>query len=194
MEVDITPKPPKKGTGTPSVQTKELQKEILECRKNGMSYPAIGEHLGYSHNYIYKLYKKALKDIIYEPVQSMRKVELARLDDLQAKAMHIVNSFNPLVSGGTVVRDTIDGEDGRPLIDPVSGLPFLVKLKDQKIVTDAISLVLKIMAQRALLLGLNAPVKNAQVNPDGSAVAAPLVQVYLPNNNRDPVTVENGEE
>ncbi len=193
--IEQEPSSSKPGTGTPSVQTKELQAQILEMRKQGMSYTKIAEQLGYSHNYIYKLYKKSLKAIIFEPVVSYRKMELARLDDLQAKAMMIVNSFNPLVSGGMVVRDTIEDVNGQPLVDPVTGVPLLVKVSDRKVVMDAIATVLKIMSQRALLLGLNAPVKNALTNPDGSEAVpvggTSIVQVYLPSNQREPVTVEN---
>ena len=176
--------PPSPKTGTPSVETKELQQKIFALKTQGHSLTQIGEILGYSQNYIYKLYKKGLKAIIFEDVDNYRKMELTRLDDLQAKAMMIVNSFHPLISGGGVVRDTVEDANGQPMLDPMTGKPLMVKVQDRAMVLSAINTVRGIIDQRAKLLGLNAPVKTAITNPDGTA-AANLVQVYLPSNGRE---------
>ena len=182
-------------TGTPSINTKIVQKTILEYRQQNMSFPDIGERLGFSQAYIYKLYKKALKGIIFETVETTRKIELQRLDDLQLKAQAILNTFHPIISQGIVVRDVIDDENGQPIIDLTTGRPVTIRVQDQGAVLSAIDRVLKIMERRAKLLGLDAPAKTALTNPSGDKPwnTPAAVQFYLPSNNREPTTVENGE-
>lgn len=175
---------PSPRTAEPSVQTKELQREILALRKSGMTLTAIAIKLDKSQPYVSKLYRKALKSIIHEDVEGWRKLELERLDLLQSKAMEIVLSFHPLIASGNIVRDMLEDANGHPIIDPLTGKPVMVKLQDKALVLTAINTVKGIMDQRARLLGLNAPTKTALTNAEGNGSAA-LVQVYLPSNSRE---------
>lgn len=175
---------PSPRTAEPSVQTKELQKEILTLRKTGMTLTAIAVKLDKSQPYVSKLYRKALKSIIHEDVEGWRKLELERLDLLQVKAMEIVMSFHPLIASGNIVRDVLEDANGHPILDPLTNKPVTVRVQDKALVLAAINTVKGIMDQRAKLLGLNAPTKTALTNPDGSG-SAPLVQIYLPSNGRE---------
>lgn len=175
---------PSPRTAEPSVQTKELQKEILSLRKSGMTLTAIAVKLDKSQPYVSKLYRKALKSIIHEDVEGWRKLELERLDLLQVKAMEIVMSFHPLIASGNIVRDVLEDANGHPILDPLTNKPVTVRVQDKALVLAAINTVKGIMDQRAKLLGLNAPTKTALTNPDGSG-SAPLVQIYLPSNGRE---------
>lgn len=170
-------------TGTPSEATKLLQVEILALRRQKMSFPSIAQHFGMTQGYIYKLYKKALKDIIHESVDETRKLELEALNDLEAKLLRILGSFHPLVAGGGVVRDILEDASGKPVLDE-DGNPITVKVEDQGPILATADKILKVMERRAKLLGLDAPTKTALTNPAGDKEAS-YVQFYLPSNSRE---------
>lgn len=173
-------------TGTPSVETKLMQKEILALRRQKISFPDIAEKLGFTQGYVYKLYKKSLNAIIHESVEETRKMELENLDHLQTKVMEVINTIHPFISSGQVVRDIIDGPDGKPITDE-EGNRLTVRLRDLTPVLQGIDRAVRIMERRARLLGLDAPTKTALTNPSGDKEAS-LVQFYLPSNGREDVT------
>lgn len=172
-------------TATPSEATKLLQVEILALRRQKMSFPSIAQHFGMTQGYIYKLYKQALKAIIHESVDETRKLELEALNDLEAKLLKILGAFHPLVAGGGVVRDVLEDETGKPVLDE-DGNPITIKLQDQGPILATADRILKVMERRAKLLGLDAPTKTAMTNPEGNKEAS-YVQFYLPSNSREDV-------
>ena len=171
------------GKRRPDEDTFNFRKQVLALRKEGLSYPAIGEHLGKSQGYIYKTYQKALRCIIAEDVADIRKLELERLDELQRTLNQILTTFTPLVNQGRVVSDFLDDGNGN-LIKDENGEPVRVKLQDLGPKLAAIAASLKVMERRAKLLGLDAPTKTALTNPTGDKEAQ-LVQFYLPDNGRE---------
>jgi hypothetical protein len=67
----------------PSVfETRKLMATAATMRKDGHSYPHIAQTLGCSRSYAEKLVRKALREIIEEPVAELMKLELGRLDQL----------------------------------------------------------------------------------------------------------------
>lgn len=163
-------------------ETKWLQKVILQRRREGASFPEIAEEQGKTQGYIYKLYKKALKEVIVEDVIEVRKLEMLKLEALEKYILRILEAFHPLVSGGQVVQDIVTGPDGAPLIDPLTDEPVVRRLEDNAIKLSAIDRAVKLMERRAKLLGLDAPTKVAPTNPNGdkayavTVVASPLDQ------------------
>lgn len=174
-------KPP--GTGTPSVQTKELQVKILERMRDGGNLHAIAKELGYSAEYVRKLYAKALKSIIQAPTEDARKMELERLDFTMTCVMRVLQRTHWLVSSGTVVKDIVTDEHGNPVLDE-EGKPTVIRLEDTAPVLQAVDRLIKISERRAKLLGLDLPAKIALTDPTGEKEAQP-VQFYLPQNGRD---------
>lgn len=179
------------GKRRPDAETYEFRNSVLALRKAGMSFPEIAGRLGPKHGrpegftqgYIFKVYKKALESIVVENVHAVRKLELERLDEIQNEVMQVLKGFTPLVNQGRVVKAILEDANGNPVLDD-EGNPVLVNLQDVNVKLSAATAALKIMERRAKLLGLDAPTKVAATDPAGEN-AAPLVQFYLPSNERD---------
>lgn len=163
---------------TPTITTKEKQQEILRMRRDGMSFPKIARHFGNTQGYVYKLYRKALSEIIVEDVKEVRKFELFKLDLLEKEVIRVLQSFHPYISSGNIVRDFLEDENGNIVMDE-EGKPVLVKLKDDGATLAAIEKALKIMERRSKLLGLDTPNKVALTDPSGEK-AAPVTIVATP--------------
>lgn len=158
---------PSPKTGTPSEKTKHQQSYILKRRRDGISFPMIAEEMGMTQGYVYKLYKKALKEIIVEDVEEVRKMELLRLEQLEEEVLNVLRAFHPVINSGEVVRDVVEDESGAPLINPQTGNPVTVRLQDTGPKLAAVDRAIKLMERRARLLGLDAPTKVAPTTPDG---------------------------
>lgn len=144
-------------------------------RRDGMLPAHIARELGYSDTYIKKCLQSALKTIVIDNVEDLRKMESQKLDRLEKEVMAVLHAFHPLVSSGEIVRDTIDDEKGVPLIDPETGNIKTYKLKDAGPVLAAVSKALGVMERRAKMLGLDMPTKVAQTTPDGKKEATVFV-------------------
>jgi hypothetical protein len=172
-------------------ETHRLQQRIFELRRSNVSFPQIAIQLGpefgrpegFTQGWIYKLYKRALKEIVVEDVQAVRKMELARLDMLQEHVIRVLEGFSPLVNRGEIVRDFLEDEHGNLILND-QGEPIPVKLQDLSVKLNAVTVAVRLMERRAKLLGLDAPTKTALTDPTGEKEMT-LVQYYLPENGRD---------
>jgi hypothetical protein len=70
----------------------ERRAQVLEMRKLGIGYRDIGQRLGVDHKTAINDYQQALKAIIAEPAEAVRKLELERLDYLWRNAIAIIAS------------------------------------------------------------------------------------------------------
>ena len=61
----------------------QLTVEMLELRKQGWTYQAIGDQYGITAPSAYQRVKKALHDLVAEPAEEVRQIELQRLDRMQ---------------------------------------------------------------------------------------------------------------
>lgn len=66
-------------------ESAETTAQMLELRKKGWTYRAIGEKYGMSAPSAYERVKKALYNTVAEPAEDLRQMELERLDDLYTK-------------------------------------------------------------------------------------------------------------
>lgn len=181
---------PSPRTGTPTLEGNALKVRILELRKQGVSFPQIAHDLGierrgepFTQGYIYKMYKLALKAIIFEDVNEVRKIELMRLDEMEAILDRELARHHYVINSGAVVRDVVDDENGQPLKDE-EGNYITKRIKDSEPVMKLVAAKLKVQERRAKLLGLDAPTKISATDPTGEK-SAPVVQFYIPNNGRD---------
>jgi len=164
--------------------TRHLQNQVLEGIRDGKSCAELSRELGFSDTYIKKLYKGATKEIIVDNVEELRKVGVARLDKKMRYLYDLLGKDHPLVSGGSVIRDCVDDEHGNPIIDPTTGAPKTIRLKDDGVKLQIIDRLIRIEEQRAKLLGLNMPTKMSLTDPTGEHEAQ-VVQFYIPDNGRD---------
>lgn len=153
----------------------DLENKILAMRRDGMNVAQIARELNYSATYVKKCLQSALKTIIIDNVEDLRKLESQKLDRLEKEVLAVLHAFHPLVSSGEVVRDTLDDENGVPLIDPETGKFKTYKLKDAGPVLAAVAKAISVMERRAKMLGLDMPTKIAPTTPDGQKGATVLV-------------------
>ena len=177
---------PSPRTRCPTIQGKELAAFVLQRRTEGKSFPAIARELDRTQGYIYKVYKKALREIIKEPAEQVIKMENRKLDLLEQIAFEMIQKEFPLVSGGGVVRDVLEDANGKPVLDE-DGNPVQVKLTDIGPRLAVLNALLKIQERRARLNGLDKPVKTALTNPEGDGEAS-WARFYLPHNGREDIT------
>ena len=164
-------------------ETREKQAIALALRQKGYSFQQMADQMGISKLYARKLFLQAMAAIITPGVEEMRKLENARLDQLQEAAFNILNMHHPLVNSGSVVRTPVETPGGGFLYDEEGNL-VTAALTDSGPRLAAIKVILSIMDQRAKLNGLNAPTKIAQTNVAGDKESE-VVQFYLPGNGRD---------
>jgi hypothetical protein len=78
--------------GGQQIELAERRAQVLEMRKLGISYRDIGLRLGIDHKTAMRDKEAALKAIIAEPAEEVRKLEVERLEFLWRHAVSIVVS------------------------------------------------------------------------------------------------------
>jgi hypothetical protein len=72
-----------KGKSDPKVADREI--EVLKLRRGGLTFDMIADRVGYaSASGAYKAWKNAMRRVVYDDVDAIRKTELDRLDIAQA--------------------------------------------------------------------------------------------------------------
>lgn len=122
-------------------ERRERAAKALTLRKQGMIYSQIGKELGVSEVTAFNDVKKALHEIIREPAESVRQMELERLDESLLR-------LNTEL--GAVVKARKDGDMGTD-----RSVTAITRITDTQ---------LKIQERRARLLGLEQ--FKAEVNLD----------------------------
>lgn len=117
---------------------------IMRMRREGKTFPEIGDELGFSKQYAQRRYKELLAEIPALEVAEYRAEQLERYDWLTREAVEILRRDHVHVSQGRVVRET---PDGPPLLDDGPKLAAIRELR-------------QIEAQRSELLGTKTPVKT----------------------------------
>jgi Sigma-70, region 4 len=117
------------------VEITERRAAALRLRKLGYTYDEIAKALGVSGASAHKYVQRALHDMIAEPAEEVRQLELAKLDTLQLKVNQVLDRLHPqLTQSG---KDTGFVDDG--------------------VVLAAIDRAVRISESRRKLLGLDAP-------------------------------------
>lgn len=156
---------------TPTLRTKEIQKQICELRLQGFSWPEIGEKMGMKPAHAHEQHRRALAAIIREPAMEVREMEIRRLDAMLRDLYNDYHKFFPVVNSGQVVRDVVEDENGDPIPkEDGSGRFKTYKLEDIGPRMQILDRMLKIQDRRAKLLGLDAPVRRTLEGADGGPV------------------------
>ena len=127
------------------IEQAHIDADAARLRAEGKTYRQIAEIQGCSVPTAFHRVERACKAVPVEAVESLRTVEIERLDLLQRVALEQLVTDQPKIDHGRVVRD----DDGTPMIDQAAKLTALDKL-------------LKIAERRARLLGLDQPTRIAQ--------------------------------
>lgn len=151
-----------KKTDQARIDAAERRYKALDLRKQGQSYRAIGAQLNISEAQAHTDVQTALRRLAALELASadeLRALELARLDMLIVEAARVLAATHPYVSGGKVLSGFTP--DGQPIGLTDDG-PKLAAIKELRALSES----------RRKLLGLDAPAKIAQTNPDGTTPAA----------------------
>lgn len=82
--------------GKPDVTAAEKQAEALRLRKAGLTYEEIADRLGYANKSgAYKTVMSALRKIVQEPADELRKLEIERLDVMLASLWPFILKGSP---------------------------------------------------------------------------------------------------
>jgi len=116
--------------------------KAVELRGHGHTYAEVAKALGMSHaSAARKAVERALVATVAEPCEALRRLELAKLDELSAVAWRVLDTPTPLISAGRIMV-----LDGVALTDPMPTL-------------HAIDRLLRIAERRAKLCGIDAPIR-----------------------------------
>lgn len=139
------------------VDTEEMRRRVLECRRDGMTLNQMSDELGISAAWAGRLLKQALANITEEPAKEVLQIELERLDWYHHEASKILKGWHPFVQGGgVVVHHVTDPDDCTKKI--------AVTLEDVGPKLTAIRTLITVAERRAKLLGIDRPVKEKQEN------------------------------
>lgn len=108
----------------------EKRRQAMQLRTAGATYEEIARTLGYSsRSAAYHAVQKALKDMLQEPADDLRKVEAERLDKLQRalwkqamdgnqgavdRVLRIMERRAKLLGLDAPVKQEVSGPDGEP--------------------------------------------------------------------------------
>jgi hypothetical protein len=110
----------------------------------GFTYQQIGDQLGVTRQAAHQAVMRAIDAIPKEGAADVLEMELSKLDRLERYYHTVLNKTHVRVgNNGKVVKD----DNGAPILDEAPRM-------------DASNGILKVQAQRARLLGLNAPVRT----------------------------------
>jgi hypothetical protein len=129
------------GRYIPTLTTAQRQNAAAELRSQGKSYRAIAAELGVDVKTAHTHVQAALRAIVEEAAEDVRRIELDRLDTMYAAAMGVLERQHVTVSQGRIIYN---GEE--PLLDDAP-------------VLQAIDRLLRIAERRAKLLGLDSAQK-----------------------------------
>lgn len=122
----------------------EKDARAVQLRKSHLTYTQIAQELGYvNRQSAYDAVKRGLADSVFETNDEVRQQELERYDDLSRRALGILAAKHYKTAGKDLVQHPVTKE----------------YLLDATVTLKAIDTLLKIMAQRADLLGIKAPVQ-----------------------------------
>lgn len=143
----VDPKRGRRGRFARTADTAGRDAQAVELRGRGMTYRAIAEQLGlHDASAAHKAVQRAMVATVAEPCETLRRLELLRLDTMAVAAWEVLDAEHPLVSAGRIMA-----LNGEPLTDP---MPVL----------HAIDRLLRIAERRARLLGLDAVIRVGAIS------------------------------
>ncbi|MEU1309496.1 sigma factor-like helix-turn-helix DNA-binding protein [Streptomyces cinnamoneus] len=143
------------GRFTRSIDTAEQDARAARLRSGGMPYRDIAAELGIDVSTAHRAVERALRAIVEEPAQDVRRLVLGRIDaaltrfdDMETRVRDVLQQEHVVVSNGRVVL-----LDGQPIPDPdpiLKAIDRLVRIEEGRQKADA---------ERRKLLGLDAPAR-----------------------------------
>jgi len=124
-----------------------LDNRAAEMRSLGWTYQQIGEAMGVSRQAAHQAVRRAVDEIPKEGAEEVLKMELRKIDRLERFYHSVMNKTHYRVGNNGRVVTFLDEDTGEE-----------IRLIDEGPRMEAANGLLRVQAQRAKLLGLNAPV------------------------------------
>lgn len=164
------------------IRTAEMKKEVIELRRQRLTFKEIGERIGRSAPRAHQLYTAALADITRLTVENHVDEMLDQLDLVERAVLAVLHRHHVTVSQGHTVSEiaghwpmidvhgvplTVADSAGNPVHNPAAGEPhpkagdpiYGDALIDDGPTMDAARTLITIMSRKAKLLGTDAPAK-----------------------------------
>ena len=145
-----------KGRYDRSIDTVERDAEAARLKAKSWSYQQIADHLGITKSSAFEAVQRAYAEVITEPAENARKVEIDRydqslrnLDAMREMVLDLLKRRHYTVSNGRVVH-----LDDEPLEDDGFVLSCVDRLNSIESQRNAVA------GRRAKLMGLDIPVKQ----------------------------------
>lgn len=142
---DNTDEPVRDGGGKFVYTMDSMTRDAKACelRSAGRTYSQIAEELKYpNQGCAFRGVQRAIKEILQEPAEEVRQLELQRLDNMYASVVEVMERQHFTVSNGRIIYH---GDSPLP---------------DDSPVLQAVDRLLKIQERRSKLLGLDAAQKT----------------------------------
>ena len=133
-----------RGRAIRSLETVAQDQRAAELRSMSFTYAQIGEQLGVSTSTAFERVTRGMQAVPTEGVVEARRLELAKLDNIERKLLVVLGQRQPRVDHGRIIWD-IDDSGQR------------VRVLDYGPVIQAAAGLLRVQERRAKLLGLDAP-------------------------------------
>lgn len=132
------------------IEAMEKRAQVVELRRQGLTFAAIGKAMGFSRVRAQTLYRQALAAIVSPAVEALRAEQLKELSAARDAVMKVLAARHVVVQQGHVVSEiTGTDEDGKPVFgDP---------LVDDGPVLEAARTLATLHAREARLVGADAP-------------------------------------
>lgn len=90
-------------------ETVKRDAEAARLRSRSQSYTQIGATLGISRQQAFEAVQRAMRDIIAEPAEAVRQMELEKLDRLERAALDVLSRVHEVVYQGQTTGIVDDG-------------------------------------------------------------------------------------
>ncbi|CAM5623361.1 helix-turn-helix domain-containing protein [Streptomyces aurantiogriseus] len=153
------------GRYVPTITTAEKTARALELHRDGWTYQAIADELGYSHrSNVRKVIRAAVRDVIKGPAEQLLALHMDRLENLYEIAMEVAEADHVVVSHGKVVTmpDPETGEE-KPLKD--NG-PTLAALREARTTLESFRKLVGLDAEQKINVSGGVRYEVVGINPE----------------------------
>lgn len=160
---------------SPMEQDAKYAAQIFELNGRGYTQGEIARMMGITTNHVRRIAERVSRRNPEADLKHWRRVQLLSLERLKEACLAVLEAHHVVVSNGTIVRQDVLDDEGKPIWDPVygpDGEPITnddgqirverrkVPLTDHAAVLEAAAELRKIEAEISKLLGTQVPVKQ----------------------------------
>lgn len=132
-----------RGRNITTLEDAQNAMQAAEMRSRSMTYPQIAAELGIALSTAYDRVQRGFAQIPTEEAKEAKRLELAKLDRIEAHLLAVMERDHVRIDHGKVIRDDLD----QPMLDDGPGV-------------QAAGSLLRVQERRSRLMGLDAPTRS----------------------------------